>query len=64
MSNLSVFRQCSSEALNMFRKVPFNGLEVEMEFLWLILASAPILEEISDWNYEHLLRFIDEMKQY
>lgn len=47
----------------------FSGLEVEMEFLRLILASAPVLEEISAWNYEHLLclssrEIMDNMKQY
>ncbi|KAL3330657.1 hypothetical protein AABB24_034468 [Solanum stoloniferum] len=50
--------------MNMFR-----GLEVEMEFLRLILASAPVLEEISAWNYAHILclsarEIMDEMKQY
>ncbi|XP_006355223.1 F-box/FBD/LRR-repeat protein At1g13570-like [Solanum tuberosum] len=47
----------------------FSGREVEMEFLRLILVSAPVLEEISAWNYEHLLclsgrEIMDNMKQY
>ncbi|KAK6782728.1 hypothetical protein RDI58_020524 [Solanum bulbocastanum] len=50
--------------MNMFR-----GLEVEMEFLRLILASALVLKEISAWNYVHILypsgrEIMDELKQY
>lgn len=46
----------------------FNGIEMEMEFMRLILASAPVLEKISIWNYAHLVslsgtEIMDEMKQ-
>ncbi|MCD7459759.1 hypothetical protein HAX54_041869 [Datura stramonium] len=47
----------------------FSGFEMEMEFVRLILASAPILENISIWNYSYLLlrssrEMMDEMKQF
>lgn len=47
----------------------FSGFEMEMEFVRLILASAPILEKISIWNYSNLLlrpgrEMMDEMKQF
>ncbi|KAK6804433.1 hypothetical protein RDI58_002217 [Solanum bulbocastanum] len=33
----------------------FTGLEMEMEFLTFILASAPVLEEVSIWNFTRYL---------
>lgn len=43
--------------------------KIEMEFLRLILASAPVLEKISFWNYEPFLwrsseQIKDQMKQF
>ncbi|XP_009776581.1 F-box/FBD/LRR-repeat protein At1g13570-like [Nicotiana tabacum] len=47
----------------------FIGVEMEMEFVKFILASAPILEEIFIWNFAYLLprpgaQIMDEIKQF
>ncbi|KAM3322748.1 hypothetical protein P3S67_003899 [Capsicum chacoense] len=46
----------------------FNGSKMEMEFLRLILACAPVLEKISIWNYARLMyptgtEIMDELNQ-
>ncbi|KAK4728090.1 hypothetical protein R3W88_021078 [Solanum pinnatisectum] len=45
----------------------FMGLEMEMKFMKFILASAPVLKEISILNFAYLLhrsdkQMMDEMK--
>uniref|UniRef100_A0A0V0H559 Putative ovule protein n=1 Tax=Solanum chacoense TaxID=4108 RepID=A0A0V0H559_SOLCH len=47
----------------------FTGLEMEMEFMKFILASAPVLEEIFIWNFVRVpfrscKQMIDEMKEF
>lgn len=47
----------------------FTGLEMEMEFMKFILASALVLEEIFIWNCTLYLfrlckQMIDEMKEF
>lgn len=47
----------------------FTGLEMEMEFMKFILASAPVLDEINLWNFKRYLfrsgkQMIDEMKEF
>jgi len=47
----------------------FTGLEMEMEFMKFILASAPVLGEIFIWNCTRFLfrsckEMIDEMKEF
>lgn len=46
----------------------FTGFEMEMEFMKIILASAPVLEEIFVWNMVHYIhrgtKMMDEMKQF
>ncbi|KAH0642719.1 hypothetical protein KY289_033693 [Solanum tuberosum] len=41
---------------------------MEMEFMKIILASAPVLEEIFVWNMAHYIhrgtKMMDEMKQF
>ncbi|WMV43079.1 hypothetical protein MTR67_036464 [Solanum verrucosum] len=45
----------------------FTGFEMDMEFMKIILASAPVLEEIV-WNMTHYIhrgtKMMDEMKQF
>jgi len=46
----------------------FMGLEMEMEFMKFILASAPVLKEVFIWNFACLLhrsdkQMMDEMKE-
>jgi len=46
----------------------FTGFEMDMEFMKIILASAPVLEEIFVWNMVHYIhqgtKMMDEMKQF
>ncbi|XP_009594958.1 F-box/FBD/LRR-repeat protein At1g13570-like isoform X1 [Nicotiana tomentosiformis] len=47
----------------------FSGLEMEMEFVRFILASAPLLKQIFIWNYSCFLlrpgrQLMNEIKQY
>nr|XP_010325642.1 F-box/FBD/LRR-repeat protein At1g13570 isoform X1 [Solanum lycopersicum] len=59
-------------AMKLLQKVQvnmFTGLEMEMEFMKFILASAPVLEEVSIWNFTRFLfrlckQMIDEMKEF
>ncbi|KAL3361583.1 hypothetical protein AABB24_014449 [Solanum stoloniferum] len=64
--------QSSSSGAVKLQKVQvnmFTGLEMEMEFMKFILASAPVLEEIFIWNCTRCLfrsckQMIDEMKEF
>ncbi|KAK6782205.1 hypothetical protein RDI58_020001 [Solanum bulbocastanum] len=47
----------------------FMGLEMEMEFIKFIFASAPVLEEIFFWNFAYLgvrsgKQMIDEIEEF
>ncbi|WMV11309.1 hypothetical protein MTR67_004694 [Solanum verrucosum] len=47
----------------------FTGLEMEMKFMKFILASSPVLEEVSIWNFTRYLfrsckQMMDEMKEF
>lgn len=53
--------------LQRVRVIMFTGLEMEMEFMKFMLASAHVLEEINIWNFTLYLscsgkQMIDEMK--
>ncbi|XP_049378267.1 F-box/FBD/LRR-repeat protein At1g13570-like [Solanum stenotomum] len=59
-------------AVKLLRRVhmnTFSGFEIEMEFVRLILASAPALEKIFFWNFSCFLhqpgrQLMDKMKQF
>uniref|UniRef100_M1BA52 Ubiquitin-protein ligase n=2 Tax=Solanum tuberosum TaxID=4113 RepID=M1BA52_SOLTU len=60
------------DSVKLLRRVhmnTFSGFEIEMEFVRLILASAPALEKIFFWNFSCFLhqpgrQLMDKMKQF
>ncbi|KAH0645516.1 hypothetical protein KY290_034306 [Solanum tuberosum] len=66
--NCYELNQSRVEMLQRVEMQGFTGFEMEMEFMKIILASAPVLEEIFVWNMVHYIhqgtKMMDEMKQF